>query len=129
MKTPVQKSRPLPDSGKEAQIVGKAAIRAAALLDLSNVELARILGLSEPTISRLKNGGFTLDPASKAFELAQLFLRLFRGLDSITGADATSKAWLRNENLALRGRPIDLIKTVTGLTQTVMYVDARRAPL
>jgi hypothetical protein len=112
----------------EAQVVAKAAIRAAALLDISNTVLAKVLGLSEASISRMRAGKFSLEQSPKAFELSVLFVRLFRGLDAIVGGDAAAaRSWLRTENTALRGTPISLIQSVIGLTQTVQYVDARRA--
>jgi hypothetical protein len=112
----------------EAQVVARAAIRAAALLDIPNTILAKVLGVSEASISRMRAGRFSLEQSPKAFELSVLFLRLFRGLDAIVGGDtAAARSWLRAENTALRGTPITLIQSVTGLTQTVQYVDARRA--
>ena len=64
------------------------------------------------------------------FELGALFVRLFRSLDAITGGDGTvAHAWLRNDNRALGGRPLDQIKTITGLTHGLAYLDSRRAPL
>jgi hypothetical protein len=59
-----------------------------------------------------------------------LFVRLFRSLDAITGSDDnTSRSWFRGDNVALRGRPIDLIQTVSGLIGVLTYVDSRRAPI
>jgi hypothetical protein len=117
-----------PQSDAESQVVTKAAIRAAALLDIPNTVLAKILGVSEASVSRMRAGKFSLEQSSKAFELSVLFVRLFRGLDAIVGGDAAAaRSWLRTENTALRGTPITLIQSVTGLTQTVQYVDARRA--
>lgn len=118
------------DSARRAEILGKAAARAADHLGLPNTVLARVLGLSEATVSRLKHGRYVLPQDGKAFELAQLFVRLFRGLDAIMGGDdEASRSWLRSDNLALRGRPIDLIQSVQGLTGTLAYVDSRRARL
>lgn len=116
-------------SAHEAQVLGKATLRAAEALGLTNAVLARVLGLSEPTVSRLKGGNWCFARGTKPFELAQLFLRLFRGLDAITGGDdVASRSWLRSDNLALGGRrPIDLIQTIAGLMAAVSYVDARRA--
>jgi Protein of unknown function (DUF2384) len=112
----------------EALVVAKAAIRAAALLDIPNTVLAKVLGVSEASISRMRAGKFSLEQSPKAFELSVLFVRLFRGLDAIVGGDAAAaRSWLRTENTALRGTPISLIQSVIGLTQTVQYVDARRA--
>jgi hypothetical protein len=118
----------LSKGGVEFQVVAKAAIRAAALLDIPNTVLAKVLGLSEASVSRMQAGKFSLEQSPKAFELSVLFVRLFRGLDAIVGGDAAAaRSWLRTENTALRGTPMTLIQSVTGLTQSVQYVDARRA--
>jgi hypothetical protein len=113
---------------KRAAVLSKATVRAADLLGLSNTVLARVLGLSDSTISRLKSGAYVLEPDSKAYELAQLFVRLFRGLSAITGGgDEAARSWLRGPNTALRARPIDRIVVIPGLFETVAYVDSRRA--
>lgn len=111
-----------------ANVLSKATVRAAEHLDLTNRELAEIVGLSQATVSRLRNGGYKLEEGTKAFECAQIFARLFRGLDALTGSDDTaSRYWLRNENTALQGKPIELIRTIRGLIDVVNYVDSRRA--
>ena len=48
--------------------------------------LATVIGVSEASISRMRRGEFLLHEASKPFELAVLFVRLFRslGYDAIT---------------------------------------------
>lgn len=113
---------------KRALVLSKATVRAADHLGLSNTVLARVLGLSDSTISRLKTGAYVLEPESKAYELAQLFVRLFRGLSAITGGDdEAARSWLRGPNTALRARPIDRIIGIPGLFETVAYVDSRRA--
>jgi hypothetical protein len=112
----------------EEAVATRAALRAAARLGLSNKVLARVLGLSEATVSRMGSGAYTLKPDDKAFDLALLFVRLFRSLDAIAGGDeTTARAWLRHENLALGAAPITLIESVTGLVSVVAYLDARRA--
>jgi len=121
----VEYPAPRPD---DAVVVTKAVVRAAERLGLSNRVLAAILGLSEATISRMGAGAYQLDAGQKAFELAVLFVRLFRGLDAITGGDATvARAWLRNENTALGAAPLALVTSVSGLVTVVGYLDARRA--
>ena len=124
----VQTPQVAPDPRSDGALVTKAALRAAARLDLSNKELARILGLSESTVSRMGAGAYTLPPDQKAFELALLLVRLFRSLDSIAGGDqAVAKAWLRAENSALGGAPLERIMGIAGLVETIAYLDARRA--
>lgn len=122
-------AKPSQDRTKEL-VLSKATLRAAEHLDLSGKALSEVLGLSEATVSRMKSGQYHLAASDKAFELAALFVRLFRSLDAITGGDdESSRTWLRVENTVLRARPIDLIQTIRGLTETVMYVDSRRAKI
>ena len=112
----------------EPAVVTKAIKRAADRLELPNRVLAAVLGLSEATVSRMGAGNYQLDAGSKPFELAVLFLRLFRSLDGITGGDtAVARSWMRNENTALGAAPITLIDSVQGLVNVVAYLDARRA--
>ncbi|HEY2434687.1 MAG TPA: antitoxin Xre/MbcA/ParS toxin-binding domain-containing protein [Vicinamibacterales bacterium] len=112
----------------EGLVVTKAALRAAGLLGLSNRALARIVGLSDATVSRMGTGAYTLSPGDKAFEIAVLFVRLYRALDGLVdGDEAVARAWLRNPNSALGDAPLTLIQTVPGLVHTLAYLDARRA--
>lgn len=112
----------------EAAALSKAILRAAHRLGLKNRALASVIGLSEATISRIGKGDYVLAPGSKAFELSVLFVRLFRSLDAIVGGDEqVARAWLNNQNDALRAVPINLIQTVGGLVNAVQYLDTRRA--
>jgi hypothetical protein len=112
----------------EAAVVTKAVMRAAVRLALPNRVVARILGVSEATVSRMGAGSYLLKPGDKPFDLAVLFLRLFRALDAIAGGDErTAQTWLRAENIALGGVPAAMIESVPGLITVVGYLDARRA--
>ena len=111
-----------------AAVVTKGVMRAADRLALSNRVLAAVLGLSEATVSRMDSGSYQLDPGGKPYELAVLFVRLFRSLDAIVGGDtAVAQAWMRNFNTALGAAPIALIESVPGLVNVVAYLDHRRA--
>ena len=113
---------------EEGAVVTKALLRAADELGVTAKALAAVVGVSEATVSRMKNDGFALAPGTKPFELAVLFVRLFRSLDAIVGGDRqVARAWLRNANKALDGRPVDRIRTITGLLDVIAYLDARRA--
>ena len=110
--------------------VAKALLRASALLGLSAKELSAVVGASEATLSRLKNAPAAARLSAKAYELALLFIRLYRSLDAITGGDEeAARKWLRAENRALGGIPAERIRTIGGLTHVLAYLDARRAPL
>lgn len=112
----------------QAAVVTKAVLRAAQSLDVPAKTLAAIIGVSEATASRMKKGDFMLERASKPFELAVLFIRLYRSLDAIAGGDErVARLWLRNANTALSAVPLDHIRTVSGLVDVIAYLDARRA--
>jgi len=112
----------------DSAVATRAALRAAGRLGLSNKVLARVIGVSEATVSRMGSGSYTLAPGDKAFELAMLFIRMFRALDAVTGGDeAVASTWLRSENTALGAAPLVLIQSVSGLIHVLGYLDARRA--
>ena len=117
------------EDAERAAIVAKAFLRAGEKLTLSSRVLAAIIGLSEPSISRMRSGhAKLLAQGSKPRELAALFLRLYSALDTIVGGDdSVSSQWLRNENAVLGGAPIALIQTVQGLVRVTDYLDSRRA--
>jgi hypothetical protein len=116
------------DLADAGAVLAKAVVRAASHLDVTAKVLASVLGLSEPSISRMKRGEYALDPATKPFEFAVLFVRMFRSLDAIVGGDvAVARAWLDNDNTALNGRPVDKIQSISGLMDVIAYLDARRA--
>lgn len=110
-------------------VLTKAVLRAAGLLALSSAALARILGVSEASVSRLYAGSRAIDPKSKEGELALLLVRVYRSLDALVGGDeAQRKAWLHGHNRALSGRPAELLERADGLVRVVAYLDAMRAP-
>ena len=114
-----------PDKGST---LSSAISRIAGFWGLSNAKLGAILGLSAPTVSRMKRGETALDPASKSFEAGQFLVRLFRSLDAMLGSDdGAAKRWLETPNLDLEAKPIDQIETMRGLIAVCDYVDFYRA--
>ncbi|MBO9575298.1 MAG: DUF2384 domain-containing protein [Sphingobium sp.] len=112
----------------QARVLSEAVLRVAGCWRLTNDQLGAILGLSPATASRLRSGGFQLERGSKAFELGQYLVRLFRSLDALMGSDdEASMSWLKAVNLDLDGRPLDLIRTIRGLSEVADYVDDYRA--
>ena len=114
---------PKPDS---SSVLTKAVARAAERLDISRALLAKVLGVSPPTVTRLYNGEYKLDERRKEWEFALLFVRVYRSLDSIVGNEQTARQWLNSENRGLNGRPVDLIRQTEGLVRVVHYLDASR---
>ncbi len=115
-----------PDALKSTTLA-KATLRAADLLGLTQADLAPILGVSRATVSRIASGDYQLAPQQKTWELAALFVRLFRSLDALVGSnEAQARAWLASENAGLGGIPRKMIVTAEGLVRVVQYLDAAR---
>ncbi len=123
----VAKARQPTSSPDEASVLTKAVSRAAQLLGLTQRQVAEALGLSGPTTSRLFAGKYRLSPTrAKEWELAILFVRLFRSLDALWGHEATARAWLESYNTALGAAPVELIRSAAGLVRVVDYLDHAR---
>lgn len=110
-----------------AAVTTKAFLRAGAFLGVPQVGLARVIGVSGPTLSRVAAGGRQIDPDGKEGELALLFLRAFRSLDALFGGNHDqSRSWFQAPNQHLGGRPIELVQTLPGLVRVVDYLDGMR---
>lgn len=110
------------------QIAAKAVFNAGRELGLTQRDLARVIGVSEPSVSRMKGGGFELE--GKPLELALCLIRVFRALDAMTGGEvAVIRGWIANDNSDLGASPKSLITTATGLVDVMNYLDATRAPV
>lgn len=112
------------------KVLTKAVIRAREIMGLSKSSLARVLGVSAASVTRMTNGDYLLGTGTKEWELASLLVRLFRGLDALMAGDEMAlRSWLVHHNHALNGRPDQLITQITGLVDCVAYVDGFRAKL
>ena len=108
-------------------VFSRATVRAAEQLDVSQRELARLLGVSAATVSRLAAGTWRLAEGSKTWELAAAFLRLYRSLAAITGGGTEAmRAWLHSQNDALGAKPAERMLSAEGLFDVVRYLDAAR---
>jgi uncharacterized protein (DUF2384 family) len=117
----------VPAPVSDAAVLSKAVVRAARLLGLTQRDVAAALGISEATTSRMFAGKYLLSrERAKEWELAVLLVRMFRSLDALWGHEASARTWLTSENLALGGRPADLVRTVEGMVRVVAYLDAAR---
>ncbi len=108
-----------------AVVLSKAVASAAERLDVSKSLLAKVLGVSPSTITRLYNGTYLLDQNRKEWDFALLFVRVFRSLDSIVGDESVARKWLGSDNRCLNGKPVEMISSTEGLVRVVQYLDAR----
>lgn len=110
-------------------VLAKAVLNAAGRLELRQRDVAAILGASEASVSRLTRGR-GIDPSSKEGELALLFLRMYRSLDTLVGGDdARARAWLAAHNDHLSAAPAERLASVQGLVDVVQYLDGMRGRL
>jgi hypothetical protein len=108
------------------EVLTKALVNAAKALQINQSRVALTLGVSDPTASRMFGGKYLLDPGRKEWELATLFVRMFRSLDSIVASDEKARAWLNSDNKSLGERPIDLLPRAEGLIRVLLYLDSAR---
>lgn len=112
-----------------AAVLTRATLRAADTLGLSHKQLARVLGVSAASLSRLARGR-QIDPDGKEGELAVLLLRVFRSLDALVGGDdEAARRWFSADNHHLGGTPAELVQSVQGLVSVAEYLDAIRGKL
>ena len=116
---------------ERSSILTQAVAETAQHLAIGPSELAPILGISQPSASRLLRGEFLNKEGTSEWQLSALFIRLYRGLFSIVGnSDELARHWLTSANQAFGDQhPIDLIKSIPGLVFACDYVDAHRAPV
>lgn len=117
---------PARQAASAGPVLTKAFLRAGERLGLRGSLLAKVVGVSTASLSRLGRSR-DIDPSTKEGELALLFVRLFRSLDAMVGgSEEQARLWLEAENLALGGTPAELIQTAQGLVHAVDYLDALR---
>jgi transcriptional regulator with XRE-family HTH domain len=118
------------DAAERARVLTRALLSVAELLELSQRELALVLGASEASVSRMARGGRELAVPGKEAELAALLVRLYRALDSLVGGSREQAlAWFRAANHHLGGVPAERVRSIEGLVDVVHYLDAMRGKL
>lgn len=113
---------------KRSVVLTKATIRVAEQLELGQGELARVLGISAPTVSRMFKGKWLIsEKETKTWELAVMLVRVFRSLGAMVGgSEEHVKEWFHADNAHLGGVPANLAFTIEGLTNVARYLDAMR---
>lgn len=106
-----------------SRIVSTGLLQAASDLELSGKELGNIVGLSEATVSRLRNGKWTLQKDTKSYEIAMVFLHVHQRLKSVMGGNIDRmKDWLHARNEDLGSSPLTLLNKLQGLFRVLFYL-------
>jgi hypothetical protein len=111
---------------EDLRIVAHAVLRTAEILAATNDELAGILDVRADEPSRLAADRAQLQDGP--YTLALMFIRAAESLMAIVGNgnDQSERSWLRSVNIALKGKPIELMQTPDGLSNGMDYVETRR---
>jgi hypothetical protein len=110
-----------------SQVLTKATCRVALQLGLGKAELAKVIGVSPSSATRMYAGTWTIQEQTKPWELAALLVRVFRSVDALVGGNEKHvKQWFRAENTHLGASPSSLVFKVEGLTSVARYLDAMR---
>lgn len=113
----------------ENAILARALDNLKNILHISNDDLGRIIGVHRNTITRMLKKG-ELFPHSKEGELALLLIRVYRSLFALNGGNPEAmRHWLVTPNCHIQGAPLDVMKTVLGLSRVVNYLDAIRGKI
>jgi hypothetical protein len=118
------------DINKKAEVLTTALINVTERLELTQRQLAGIIGLSEASASRFFSHEKKINPHSKEGELSLHLIRIFRSLDAILGGDQENcRRWFKNYNKHLNGIPLDLVTKIEGLINVANYLDVMRGKL
>ncbi len=85
-------SKPLHPEPDRGPLIAKASLKAAELLGVSDPEFARIVGVSEGTVSSWKRGKGSLVAGSEQYRTALLFIRAYRSLIAIVVDKTAARA-------------------------------------
>jgi hypothetical protein len=107
-------------------VLTKATLRAAETLQITDAQLAQVIGVSAPSVSRLRSSSRSIDPSTKEGELALAFVRMYRSLNALLADPTSCRAWFHGANRHLRGVPSERVRTIEGLVDVTQYLDAMR---
>jgi hypothetical protein len=113
----------------KARVLSEALAETARRLQLGSTDLKHIIGISQPSASRLLHGKYALPENGKEWELSALLVRLYRSLFSLVGGDdELARAWMHSPNKAFDNQhPAAVIRRIDGLLRACEYLDAHRA--
>jgi hypothetical protein len=93
------------------------------MLELSAEALSGIIEIPQHAVTAANIDDALLKSGEKSLKKAEQTVLLYRSLSSVFGGDDGKAAkWLREENSALGGVPVDLIQTTGGLAVVLDYL-------
>jgi len=112
----------------DGMVLRKAFLAASTGLNLSQSEMASIIGKSRQWVNTLaKDEDQPIPVHSKHGELALLLIRLARALYALNDGDPKwTQHFMRTTNKVTCGVPVEQIQTITGMITVVQFVDSIR---
>ena len=106
-------------------VLTKAICNLSKYYSLSGKDLSDIIGVSESSATRINQGKKFISSNTKEGEICLLLLRVYRSLNAMLGNNhEKAKLWLNSKNKYFNKKPIDEIKTISGLISVLNYLDA-----
>lgn len=110
---------------EEAEALTHQFFLATNSIGLANREIAKILGVSEPTISRARKKSAYFSPTRHhQWLIAELLIKACEELTRIYDHPRKEKHWFTTYNHSLRAIPIKLIDSMEGLLQVVRHLES-----
>ena len=107
----------------ESRVLSHAVAQIALRWGLGDELLGSMLGIPKAQAERLAAGGFQLTRSHEAFRVGQYLVCACEGLCRLLGDDEAVIAWLDAENTDFSARPLDLIRTASGVKALAEYVE------
>ena len=115
---------PKPDA---ATVLTRALFAASERLQLNQKQLARILGVSPATVSRMVRLNGVLSETGGEWDAAAALVRVYRSLAGLLdGNEALSSAWMTSKNHDFGCAPVDVLMQAGGVYRIGGYLDAYR---
>ena len=112
------------NSASTTMVLAEAVLKTANLLDLSNTQLAAVMGLDIMSMNQIEFSA-VLEPTSAHGAAGLLLIRLYQSLSALTGGDSEWIDYFMNAfNTATDGVPIQQIQTREGLEKVLTVVEA-----
>ena len=92
------------------------------LTGITQIDLAQVLSLTEPTLRKYIREGKELNQGVSE-HILQLFELFDKGMDTF-GSLEQFKNWLPHHNIGINARPIDLLDTITGIN--IVMIELQR---
>jgi len=113
------------DREMASKVVSVALVRAAADLGLNGSQLARTIGLSEATVSRVRRGACIIPAGSKPYELSMMVIRIHQALMKTLAEDREAiQSWMRQKNKDFGSIPCDRIYDIRGLVAVLTFAES-----